>query len=62
MIAYTDRVNISVPLVQNADQLIIVRLVTGLGGGFAVSAPFPIAAELMPARHRRTFSAIYECR
>ena len=49
-----------IPLVQNADQLIIVRLVTGLGGGFAVSAPFPIAAELMPARHRRTFSAIYE--
>src|SRR5271155_1356482 len=49
-----------IPLVQNGEQLIIVRLLTGLGGGFAVSAPFPIAAELMPARHRRTFSAIYE--
>jgi MFS transporter, putative metabolite:H+ symporter len=49
-----------IPLVQTGEQLIIVRLLTGLGGGFAVSAPFPIAAELMPARHRRTFSAIYE--
>ena len=49
-----------IPLVQTGEQLIIVRLITGLGGGFAVSAPFPIAAELMPARHRRTFSAIYE--
>jgi MFS family permease len=49
-----------VPLVQDAEQLIIMRLLTGLGGGFAVSAAFPIAAELMPARHRRTFSAIYE--
>ena len=49
-----------IPLIQNAEQLIIVRLLTGLGGGFAVSAPFPIAAELMPAQHRRTFSAVYE--
>ncbi|MBV8119034.1 MAG: MFS transporter [Alphaproteobacteria bacterium] len=49
-----------IPLVQNAEQLIIIRLLTGLAGGFAVSAPFPIAAELMPARHRRTFGAIYE--
>jgi MFS family permease len=49
-----------IPLVQNAEQLIILRLLTGLGGGFAVSAPFPIAAELMPARHRRTYGAIYE--
>jgi MFS family permease len=49
-----------IPLVQSAEQLIIVRLLTGLAGGFAVSAPFPIAAELMPARHRRTFGAIYE--
>jgi putative MFS transporter len=47
-------------LVQTAEQLIIVRLLTGLAGGFAVFAPFPIAAELMPARHRRTFSAVYE--
>jgi MFS family permease len=47
-------------LVQTGEQLIIVRLLTGLAGGFAVFAPFPIAAELMPARHRRTYSAIYE--
>ena len=49
-----------IPLVQNADQLITVRLLTGLGAGGAVSAAFPIAAELMPAQHRRTYSAIYE--
>jgi MFS transporter, putative metabolite:H+ symporter len=49
-----------IPLVQNAGQLIALRLLTGLGGGFAVSAPFPIAAELMPAQHRRTFGAVYE--
>jgi MFS family permease len=49
-----------IPFVQNAEQLIVVRLLTGLGGGFAVSAPFPIAAELMPARHRRTYGAVYE--
>ncbi|HZU87856.1 MAG TPA: MFS transporter, partial [Stellaceae bacterium] len=49
-----------VPLVQDAEQLIALRLLTGLGGGFAVSAPFPIAAELMPARHRRTYGAVYE--
>jgi putative MFS transporter len=49
-----------VPLVQNADQLIAIRLLTGLAGGFAVSAPFPIAAELMPAQHRRTYGAVYE--
>jgi MFS family permease len=47
-------------LVQMGEQLIIVPLLTGLAGGFAVFAPFPIAAELMPARHRRTFSAVYE--
>ena len=49
-----------ITLVQSAEQLIALRLVTGLGGGFAVSAPFPIAAELMPARHRRTYGAVYE--
>jgi MFS family permease len=49
-----------IPLVQNAEQLIILRLLMGLGGGFAVTAPFPIAAELMPAQHRRTYGAIYE--
>jgi putative MFS transporter len=49
-----------IPLVQSGEQLIALRLLTGLGGGFAVSAPFPIAAEVMPAQHRRTFGAIYE--
>jgi MFS family permease len=49
-----------IPLVQNAEQLIILRLVTGLGAGGVVSAPFPIAAELMPAQHRRTYGAVYE--
>jgi MFS family permease len=49
-----------IPLVQSADQLIIVRLLTGLGAGSAVSAAFPIAAELMPAQHRRTYGAVYE--
>ncbi len=49
-----------IPLVQTAEQLIIIRLLTGLGGGFAVSAAFPIAAELMPARHRRTYGGVYE--
>ena len=29
-----------IPLVQTGEQLIILRLLTGLGGGFAVSAPF----------------------
>ena len=49
-----------IPLVQTSEQLIIVRLLTGLGAGGAVSAAFPIAAELMPAQHRRTYGAIYE--
>ncbi len=49
-----------VPLVQSADQLIAVRLLTGIGIGAAASAAFPIAAELMPAQHRRTYGAIYE--
>src|SRR6202034_887367 len=49
-----------IPLVQSGEQLIMIRLLTGLAGGFAVPAPFPIAAELMPAQHRRTFGAVYE--
>lgn len=44
----------------DAEQLIILRLITGFGLGFTISAPFPIAAELMPAQHRRTYGAIYE--
>jgi MFS family permease len=49
-----------IPLVQNAEQLIILRLLTGIGAGGVVSAAFPIAAELMPAQHRRTYAAVYE--
>jgi MFS transporter, putative metabolite:H+ symporter len=49
-----------IPFVQSAEQLIALRIVIAFGGGFAVTAPFPIAAELMPPQHRRTFSAIYE--
>jgi MFS family permease len=49
-----------IPLVQNAEQLIILRLLTGVGAGGVVSAALPIAAELMPAQHRRTYSAVYE--
>jgi len=49
-----------IPLVQSSEQLIAVRLLTGLGAGGVVSAAFPIAAELMPAQHRRTYGAIYE--
>src|SRR5215469_298387 len=45
-----------ISLAQSGEQLIVIRLLTGL----AASAPFPIAAELMPAQHRRTYGAIYE--
>ena len=47
-------------LVQSFEALFVLRLITGFGLGFTVSAPFPIAAELMPAQHRRTYAAIYE--
>lgn len=49
-----------IPFVHTGGQLIAVRLFTGFGGGFAVSAAFPIATELMPAQHRRTFGGVYE--
>jgi MFS family permease len=49
-----------IPLAQNAEQLLILRALTGLGAGGVWSAVFPIAAELMPAQHRRTYGAIYE--
>ncbi|HZU91727.1 MAG TPA: MFS transporter [Stellaceae bacterium] len=45
---------------QNTEQLIILRMITGIGLGFTISAPFPIAAELMPKQHRRTYAGIYE--
>jgi MFS family permease len=49
-----------IPLAQTGTQLLIIRLITGIGLGFAISAPFPIAAELMPKQHRRTYGAIFE--
>jgi MFS family permease len=56
----TTLLTLVIPLVQNAEQLIILRLLTGIGAGGVVSAAFPIAAELMPAQHRRTYGAAYE--
>src|ERR1700753_2198231 len=56
----TTLLTLLITLVENAEQLIIVRLLTGLGAGGAVSAAFPIAAELMPAQHRRTYNPIDE--
>jgi Major Facilitator Superfamily len=49
-----------IPLARTAEQLIVLRILTGIGLGYAISAPFPIAAELLPAQHRRTYGAIYE--
>jgi putative MFS transporter len=49
-----------IPLAQTGPQLIVIRILTGIGLGFAISAPFPIAAELMPKQHRRTYGAIFE--
>ena len=49
-----------IPLAQTGTQLIVLRILTGIGLGFAISAPFPIAAELMPKQHRRTYGAIFE--
>jgi MFS transporter, putative metabolite:H+ symporter len=49
-----------IPLAQSGMQLIAIRMATGIGVGFAISAAFPIAAEVMPAQHRRTYGAIYE--
>jgi len=56
----TTLLTLFIPFVQTAEQLIIVRLLTGLGAGGVVTVAFPIAAELMPAQHRRTYSAVYE--
>jgi MFS transporter, putative metabolite:H+ symporter len=49
-----------IPLVQNPEQLLILRALTGLGAGGVWSAVYPVGAELMPAQHRRTYGAIYE--
>jgi MFS transporter, putative metabolite:H+ symporter len=49
-----------IPLVHNAEQLIVLRSLTGLGAGGVWSAVYPIGAELMPAQHRRTYGGVYE--
>jgi MFS family permease len=49
-----------IPLVQTAEQLIVIRSLTALGAAGVWSAVYPVAAELMPAQHRRTNGAIYE--
>ncbi len=49
-----------IPFAQTGGQLVVIRILTGIGLGFAISAPFPIAAELMPKQHRRTYGAIFE--
>ena len=49
-----------IPLAQSGTELLFIRVLTGIGLGFAISAPFPIAAELMPKQHRRTYGAIFE--
>ncbi|HYZ61350.1 MAG TPA: MFS transporter, partial [Acetobacteraceae bacterium] len=49
-----------IPFAQSGTQLLVIRMLTGIGLGFAISAPFPIAAELMPKQHRRTYGAIFE--
>ncbi len=41
------------PLAQTAERLVVIRLITGIGLGFAIPAPFTIAAELMPAQQGR---------
>ncbi|HTW72078.1 MAG TPA: MFS transporter [Acetobacteraceae bacterium] len=49
-----------IPFAQTGTELLAIRVLTGIGLGFAISAPFPIAAELMPKQHRRTYGAIFE--
>jgi MFS family permease len=56
----TTLLTLMIPFVETANQLIALRLLTGIGAGGVVSAAFPIAAELMPAQHRRTYGAVYE--
>ena len=50
-----------IPLTQSGEQLIVIRLLTGLAIGFAASAPFPIARRADAGRSTgRTYGAIYE--
>ena len=56
-VAAIDFFTLVIPLAQSGEQLIVICLPTGLAIGFAASTAFPIAAELMPAHHRRTYGA-----
>src|SRR6201998_999342 len=49
-----------IPLVQTAEQLIILRLLTGIGAGGVVSAAVPVPARAVAGPARRTYSAVYE--
>lgn len=51
---------LALPLAHTAQQLIALRMLGGIGFGIALPAAYPIGAELLPARHRRTFGALYE--
>jgi putative MFS transporter len=41
-------------------ELIVIRLLSGIGFGMALPAAYPLGSEIMPPRHRRTFGTIYE--
>ena len=51
---------LALALAQTADQLILLRMFGGIGFGLALPSGYPIGAELLPAKHRRTFAALYE--
>lgn len=51
---------LAIPLAHTPDQLIALRLLGGIGFGLALPAAYPIGAEILPARHRKTFGWIYE--
>jgi MFS family permease len=48
------------PLAATPRQLIVMRLLAGVGFGLALPAAYPLGAELLPAKHRRTFGCVYE--
>lgn len=49
-----------IPLAHTTTQLVVLRLLGGIGFGLALPAAYPIGSELLPAKHRRTFGWIYE--
>lgn len=51
---------ITLLFVTSAKALIVMRLLGGIGFGMALPAAYPIGSEIMPAKHRRTYGAIYE--